>query len=280
MSTPEQPATPALTRKQMRDIRNTGATPIISSDVPASRTRRSPTRPRRPGARRGTRRGPEAVEAPAAVDAAPHVAPLPRAAVPAVVHDLPGADASVDLGVSPLTRRQARQQERIRTASVPVITPEVAAAHAASVAAAASAAAADGRRDPLGRAEPRAALRHRAAARSRRTMPRPTSTTRSSRRRSSSRIDARRDAADSAEPTRRRRSRRRADADDGATPHEAPGRPNTTVRMPQRTSAPSSTRSSARSCSPASVDQVELPAVVRPADLALGHRLRSAPATR
>ena len=58
--------------------------------------------------------------------------PSPRAAVPAVVHDLPGADASVDLGVSPLTRRQARQQERIRTASVPVITPEVAAAHAAS----------------------------------------------------------------------------------------------------------------------------------------------------
>jgi hypothetical protein len=54
--------------------------------------------------------------------------------VPAVVHDLPGADASVDLGVSPLTRRQARQQERIRTASVPVITPEVAAAHAASLA--------------------------------------------------------------------------------------------------------------------------------------------------
>ena len=29
MSTPEQPATPALTRKQLRDIRNTGATPII-----------------------------------------------------------------------------------------------------------------------------------------------------------------------------------------------------------------------------------------------------------
>ncbi|MGA7147627.1 MAG: hypothetical protein WBX17_03955, partial [Microbacterium sp.] len=36
------------------------------------------------------------------------------------------------LGASPLTRRQARQQERIRTASVPVITPEVAAAHAAT----------------------------------------------------------------------------------------------------------------------------------------------------
>jgi hypothetical protein len=53
----------------------------------------------------------------------------------------PVPDASVDLGVSPLTRRQARQQERIRTASVPVITPEVAAAHSAATAAAAAAAA-------------------------------------------------------------------------------------------------------------------------------------------
>src|SRR5690606_37507970 len=32
-------------------------------------------------------------------------------------------DAQVDLGVAPLTRRQAREQERIRTASVPVISP-------------------------------------------------------------------------------------------------------------------------------------------------------------
>ncbi|NLP85550.1 hypothetical protein HF576_17055 [Microbacterium sp. CFH 90308] len=45
------------------------------------------------------------------------------------------ADSAVDLGVSPLTRRQARQQERIRTASVPVITPEVVAAHAGGPAA-------------------------------------------------------------------------------------------------------------------------------------------------
>ena len=35
MSTPEQPASPALTRKQMRDIRNTGATPIITADAPS-----------------------------------------------------------------------------------------------------------------------------------------------------------------------------------------------------------------------------------------------------
>ena len=128
MSTPEQPASPALTRKQLRDIRNTGATPIVTADdVP-----------------REAEPAPAPVEETTVAEPAEHevpppvAAPLPRAAAPAVVHDLPGADASVDLGVSPLTRRQARQQERIRTASVPVITPEVAAAHAASVAAAAA----------------------------------------------------------------------------------------------------------------------------------------------
>lgn len=128
MSTPEQPATPALTRKQLRDIRNTGATPIIT-DVPVA----EPTPPADAAPEDRTDRDdarhpePEATPAPAA----PVSAPLPRAATPVAVHDLPGADASVDLGVAPLTRRQARQQERIRTASVPVITPDMAAAHAA-----------------------------------------------------------------------------------------------------------------------------------------------------
>ena len=149
MSTPEQPATPALTRKQMRDIRNTGATPIVTDEAP-------PTEEPKPSEATDDRNGETSAEtvgtAPEAdlehAERAPetpapsHAAPLPRAALPAAVHDLPGADASVDLGVAPLTRRQARQQERIRTASVPVITPEVAAAHAASIAAAAQAEAA------------------------------------------------------------------------------------------------------------------------------------------
>lgn len=118
MSTPEQPATPALTRKQLRDLRNTGSNPIIPTD--SELTGENPiVEPS------GAETTPEA-ETPAPP---PHAAaPLPRAAVPVPVHDLPGADSSVDLGVSPLTRRQARQQERIRTASVPVITPEVIAA--------------------------------------------------------------------------------------------------------------------------------------------------------
>lgn len=134
MSTPEQPATPALTRKQLRDIRNTGATPIVSGEAAPAEpaTVEPPTVD--PVVDSAAESVEEAIEAPVETPAQPVAAPLPRAAVPAVVHDLPGADASVDLGVSPLTRRQARQQERIRTASVPVITPEVAAAHGASAA--------------------------------------------------------------------------------------------------------------------------------------------------
>jgi hypothetical protein len=114
MKTPEQPDAPALTRKQMREIRNTGANPIIVAEAP-----------------------PEGTPAQQPQPAPAQVAPLPRAAAPIVVPAAPVPDAAVDLGVSPLTRRQARQQEQIRTASVPVITPEVAAAHNAAVAAAA-----------------------------------------------------------------------------------------------------------------------------------------------
>ncbi|WP_239453397.1 MULTISPECIES: hypothetical protein [Microbacterium] len=129
MSTPEHPATPALTRKQIRELRNTGSTPVIAPQTDAPE-------------------GSEATAPSAAPPAAPPVtpppapvaaAPFPRPAEPAPVAPAPVPDAAVDLGVSPLTRRQARQQERIRTASVPVITPEVVAAHAAATAGAAPA---------------------------------------------------------------------------------------------------------------------------------------------
>jgi hypothetical protein len=135
MTEPEQPATPPLTRKQLREIRNTGANPIVTTaaiDAAAA----------------GGQQEAVAVEEPAPSDdttaetAEPTpVAPLPRAAEPAVVAERPAPDASVDLGASPLTRRQARQQERIRTASVPVITPDLVAAHASAVGAAQKAAA-------------------------------------------------------------------------------------------------------------------------------------------
>lgn len=116
MSTPEQPATPPLTRKQMREIRNTGATPVITATPPSEDT------------------APAAASAEPASEASAPVsaAPFPRPAEPPVIPPPPVADSAVDLGVSPLTRRQSRQQEKIRTASVPVITPEVVAAHAAA----------------------------------------------------------------------------------------------------------------------------------------------------
>jgi hypothetical protein len=109
MSTPDQPETPQLTRKQLRELRNTGVTPIITEAMMAP------------------------PETPAAVveEATPVPAPLARAAEPVVVPPAPEPDASVDLGVAPLTRRQARQQERIRTASVPVITADLIATYAA-----------------------------------------------------------------------------------------------------------------------------------------------------
>ncbi len=112
MSTPEQPG---LTRKQIREIRKTGALPVIGAEGDAPE--------------------PDDVAQDVAADAAPvaSAAPaappapavhLPRAAVPVVAAPAPPPDEHVDLGASPLTRKQARNQERIRTASVPVIAAE------------------------------------------------------------------------------------------------------------------------------------------------------------
>ncbi|MGV9193148.1 hypothetical protein ACQ143_02245 [Microbacterium sp. MC2] len=102
MSTPDQPDTPQLTRRQLRELRNTASTPIITADTEV------PT------------------------PAAPPVAPLPRAAEPVEVPAPPAADETIDLNAPALTRRQARLQEKLRTASVPVITPEVDAAEPAA----------------------------------------------------------------------------------------------------------------------------------------------------
>lgn len=123
MTEPEQPEQPQLTRKQMRQIRNTASNPIITPGADAAAPAAEPAAPAQPDA---------AVHAespaPPVIQSVP--APLPRAAEPVDVAPAPAPDSSIDLGVSPLTRRQARQQERIRTASVPVITPDLAAAHA------------------------------------------------------------------------------------------------------------------------------------------------------
>ncbi|MBN9176320.1 MAG: hypothetical protein J0I43_02995 [Microbacterium sp.] len=93
MSTPDQPDTPQLTRRQLRELRNTASNPIITPE--------------------------QAQESAAAV-----AAPLPRAAEPVTVEDAP-TEQDVDLGSPALTRRAARQQERLRTASVPVVDEDI-----------------------------------------------------------------------------------------------------------------------------------------------------------
>lgn len=89
MSTSDQQGNQPLTRKQLREIRLTGATPVITEEEAA---------------------------AAAATPALP--APVPRSVEPA---EAPRSDEDVDLDATPLTRRQVREHERVRTASVPVI---------------------------------------------------------------------------------------------------------------------------------------------------------------
>lgn len=92
MSTSDQQGNSPLTRKQLREIRLTGTTPVISEEEAAAAA--------------------EAQPAPAA--------PVPRPAEPIDTPPTPVADPDG----TRLTRRQAREQERIRTASVPVISTE------------------------------------------------------------------------------------------------------------------------------------------------------------
>ncbi|MFF8187820.1 hypothetical protein ACF044_11245 [Microbacterium sp. NPDC016588] len=175
MSTSENPETPPLTRRQLRELRNTGATPIINPQFDADDA--APTEPpvaavaadapaaaAEPPAEEAPSTAPEAAEpeavaaepeAPSAepeaaqeapakkggmfgglfgrgkaeaapVDETPAVGaePAPVSAPPIVPASFPPADGS-DLGVTGLTRRQARAQERIRTASVPIIAPDL-----------------------------------------------------------------------------------------------------------------------------------------------------------
>lgn len=95
MSTPDQPDTPQLTRRQLREMRNTASTPVITpADAEKASQPAEPT--------------------------PPVVAPLPRAAEPVEVAEAPPAAADVDVEAPSFTRRAARRQERLRTASVPV----------------------------------------------------------------------------------------------------------------------------------------------------------------
>lgn len=93
MSTSDRQEQGPLTRKQLREIRLTGSTPVITSE-----------------------------EAAAAAEAAPPAPPLPRAAEPVDVAPAPAVEAAN--GDAPLTRRQVRELEKVRTASVPVIADD------------------------------------------------------------------------------------------------------------------------------------------------------------
>jgi len=115
MSTSENNETPPLTRRQLREIRNTGATPIIS--VPPAETVATPSEPApaetvAPQAPSPVREEPAAAASTAPPAAFGYVAPL--------------AEESAAYAPTGLTRRQVRAQEKIRTASVPVISPDLA----------------------------------------------------------------------------------------------------------------------------------------------------------
>jgi hypothetical protein len=98
MSSSDQQEQGPLTRKQLREIRLTGSTPVISAEEAAA----------------------------AAELVVPPAPPLPEAPEP---ERTPEPEKSGDAAhaidaessATPLTRRQARAQERVRTASVPVI---------------------------------------------------------------------------------------------------------------------------------------------------------------
>lgn len=179
MSTSDS-STPPLTRRQLRELRNTGATPVITPDMtpagaapaepsasdetvidavptaedegavpaPTDADTPAPTDADDPASTDADARaegdGDDLTEEPATDDAAPAAegdtvaadrddeptttpagpsAPLARAAAP-VSFAPPMTDAGLDMGVGGLTRRQVRAQEKIRTASIPVITPD------------------------------------------------------------------------------------------------------------------------------------------------------------
>lgn len=99
MSTSDRQDQGPLTRKQLREIRLTGSTPVITPEEAAA----------------------------AAAAAAPPVPPLPRAAEPAEIAPAPTPEpdapmqAGAESGATPLTRRQVRERERGNTESVPVV---------------------------------------------------------------------------------------------------------------------------------------------------------------
>jgi len=125
MSTSENNGTPPLTRRQLREIRNTGATPIIPvpSDEPPTE---APAAAPEQAVEVASENAADTEDAPAPteiVDAPPAQNAAPEPAVPGFVSPL--ADEGSAYAPTGLTRRQVRAQEKIRTAAVPVISPDL-----------------------------------------------------------------------------------------------------------------------------------------------------------
>ncbi|MFJ2541437.1 hypothetical protein [Microbacterium sp. NPDC087589] len=99
MSTSDQQGHGPLTRKQLREIRLTGSTPVISAEEAAAAAAvPSPPAPSKPEV-------PESIE----VEPAPHAASVAGK-----------TDGETSSGTTRLTRRQVRERERSATGSVPV----------------------------------------------------------------------------------------------------------------------------------------------------------------
>ncbi|KDA06254.1 hypothetical protein DC31_10345 [Microbacterium sp. CH12i] len=110
MSTPDQQGNQPLTRKQLREIRLTGATPVISEEQAAAAAAAE-------APESSTENPVESVVVEPVVDKS-------AADESASADSAPTPDSDASLDGSRLTRRQAREHERIRTASLPVIVPE------------------------------------------------------------------------------------------------------------------------------------------------------------
>ncbi|MFG6445522.1 hypothetical protein ACFXQA_09635 [Microbacterium sp. P07] len=132
MSTPDQPATPPLTRRQMREIRHTGSTPIVTAEdiarvetaTAASESSPAAEKDEAPVIDEAPVTAPVVDEAPEPVETVPDADPIETVAPAEPVEERVAPTSFADPGVAPLTRRQAREHERIRTASVPIITPD------------------------------------------------------------------------------------------------------------------------------------------------------------
>lgn len=100
MSTPDQPSTPPLTRRQLRELRNTASTPIITPEQAQADAEMS-----------------DAAAEEAAEAAAAHEAEVAPERTPIALDDL----SDLDPDAQPVTRRQARLLEKLRTGTLDVV---------------------------------------------------------------------------------------------------------------------------------------------------------------